>query len=534
MSAFDGSECEKPVADRRSTPSPIQSVAGRCRPNLRRFSALPLFFFACSLNWGWAQPRSPSPGPDREPRFHERRILVQAKAGVSGQRIRSFHVSQNSRTLKTFSELGNLEVLEIGPGKTINSALRDYQRSDLFEFVEPDFVVRLASTFPNDPKFMDGTLWGLHNLGQAGGLADADIDAPEGWAIRHCASNIIVAVIDSGVRYTHQDLAANMWRHPITGVHGTNASAGTDDPNDDNGHGTVMAGIIGAAGNNGIGVVGVTWRVQLMACKYTDRFGLGTLSEAIACIEYARMNGAHIINASWGLEEFSSALSNAVSSAREAGIIFVAAAGNRSPPSDNDVYPFYPASLGLDNVVSVAATTRTDDAYILSNYGATSVHLAAPGVEIHSTHHLADNAYVTRSGTSSAAAHVSGAMALARANSPTESHLQLIQRLMNATDPLPNQAGRSVTEGRLNLARMLSLSLPPASLSASLTSMANQLELRVSGAAGQTYVVEATGDFVSWSPILTNQTGPTGTFTFTHVISTNWPARFFRAVRVGP
>ena len=467
-------------------------------------------------------------------RHHVSRILAQPKRDVSTQSIRNFHSAQKSEVLRRLGGSQNLEVLRVAEGQTVATVLERYNRSGLFEFVEADFFIRLAATAPDDPKFLDGTLWGLHNIGQNGGLADSDIDAPEGWSLQRSASNVVVAVIDSGVRYTHADLAANMWRHPVTGSHGLNAFSGTDDPSDDNGHGTVIAGILGASGNNGIGVVGVAWQVQIMACKYTDRFGIGTLSDAIACIDYARTNGAHIINASWGLEEFSHALSNAVKRARDAGIIFVAAAGNRSPPSDNDEYPFYPASLELDNVVSVAATTRTDSPYILSNYGATSVDLAAPGFEIHSTHHLSDNAYTTRSGTSMAAAHVSGAMALARARFPVETHVQLIQRLMNSIDPLSSQDGRSVTGGRLNLAKALSLSGPPATLSAHLSSNSNQLELQVFGVAGKTYLVEATSDFICWSPILTNQTGPGGMFTFACVISTNWPARFFRATNVSP
>jgi len=164
---------------------------------------------------------------------------------------------------------------------------------------------------PDDPEYINGTLWGFNNTGQNGGVADADIDAPEGWDILNSASDVIVAVIDSGIHYTHEDLAENMWVNPgeipgnrqdddgngfIDDVHGINVLTGSGDPRDDYGHGTHIAGIIGAVGNNGKGVVGVAWRVRLMACKFLDQTGNGSVSDAVQCIDYARGKGARIIN----------------------------------------------------------------------------------------------------------------------------------------------------------------------------------------------------------------------------------------------
>src|SRR5439155_927608 len=158
------------------------------------------------------------------------------------------------------------QVLSVPEGETVPGLIAKYQRSGLVEFAEPDYTARVFAT-PNDPKFLDGTLWGLNNLGQNGGTADADIDAPEGWDVLTSASNIVVAVLDTGVRYTHEDRAANMWVNPNGGGHGTNALDGTNDPSDENGtgHGTLVAGILGAVGNNGKGVTGVAWQVQIMA-----------------------------------------------------------------------------------------------------------------------------------------------------------------------------------------------------------------------------------------------------------------------------
>src|SRR5262249_10117361 len=157
---------------------------------------------------------------------------------------------------------------------------------------------------------------------------------------------IVVAVVDTGVRYTHEDLKTNIWTNPTDGSHGTNALAGTTDPSDDSGHGTMVAGILGAEGNNGKGVVGVAWRVQIMGCKSFDNFGVGNVSAAVACLDYARANGAKIINASWGFSK-SLALSNAFYNLREAGVIVVAAVGNST--ADIDVNPTYPASYDFDN-----------------------------------------------------------------------------------------------------------------------------------------------------------------------------------------
>src|SRR5207249_4795409 len=149
----------------------------------------------------------------------------------------------------------------------------------------PDFLVQAAATTPNDPKYLDGTLWGLNNIGQNGGKLDADIDAPEAWDVLTSASNIVVAVLDTGVRYTHEDLAANMWVNPSDGGHGFNALTGTNDPTDGSGHGTSVAGVLGAVGNNGKGVTGVAWRVQIMACKCFNNFGSGNVSDVITCFD---------------------------------------------------------------------------------------------------------------------------------------------------------------------------------------------------------------------------------------------------------
>ena len=335
----------------------------------------------------------------------------------------------------------------------------------------------------------------------------------------------MVAVLDTGVRYTHEDLAANLWTSPHDGSHGFNAISGSNDPNDDNGHGTRVAGILGGMGNNGKGAVGVAWRVQIMACKFIDRDGFGSISDVVACLEFARTNGARVINASWGFYEFSLALSDAVSSVRDAGIILVAAAGNDA--RNTDVIPFYPASFEFDNIVSVAATTREDDLVWYSNFGATSVDLAAPGMDIYSTDFLSDTAYAMDEGTSMATPYVTGSIALMLEKYPGETHQQIISRVLSATDPLPALAGKCLTGGRLNLRRAIN---PTLRLTPRPVAPGGAFELLVSGEPGQRYVIEATTNLSAWTPVFTNVTGTSGMFDFTDDRSTNAPERYYRTV----
>jgi subtilisin family serine protease len=375
-------------------------------------------------------------------------ILIQPKAGGSHTALASFHAARGAKVLQAFAAVGGAQVVSLPAGETVASLLAKYRQSGLVEFAEPDYLVYADATLPNDPKFVDGTLWGLNNYGQNGGTVNADMDAPEAWDVLNSASNIVVAVLDSGIRATHEDLAANMWVNPQDGGHGYNAFTGTNNPDDDGGHGTLVAGVLGGVGNNGKGVCGVAWRVQLMACKCLAADGTGSDSTVIACIEYARTNGARIINASFDTPTPSLAVSNAIVAARNAGIIWVASAGNGQNTAGRniDVTPSYPACYGIDNIVSVAYTTRTDGLGFFSNYGATNVDLAAPGDEVYSTINWSDTSYyppsglgINIAGTSFSAPGVSGALALMLARYPSENYQQIIQRLLKATDPLPSR-----------------------------------------------------------------------------------------------
>ena len=399
--------------------------------------------------------------------YREDRLWVKPKPGVSWSDVQGLHSAHAAQVMRRYPGLGQLHVVRLAPGLKVPEAIRLYRHSGLVEYAEPDYWVH-AMTSPNDPIYLAGTLWGLHNTGQNGGVAHADIDAPGGWDTLNSASNIIVAVLDSGVRYTHEDLAANMWVNPdeipgngvdddhdgyVDDVHGINVLDHTGDPNDNYGHGTHVAGILGAVGNNGIGGVGVAWQVKIMACKFLDTSGDGSLSDAIECFDYALLKGARIINASWGGDEYSSALRSAVQRLRNAGIIVVTAAGNDG--LNNDTTPVYPANLDVDNIVVVAATTKSDALADFSNYGATTVHLAAPGSSIYSTWNGSDTSYAYYSGSSMATPYVAGVFALMRARFAQQTYAQLIDRVLSATDPLPGLAGKCRTGGRVNLKNAL-------------------------------------------------------------------------------
>ena len=452
------------------------------------------------------------------------RILIKPKPDTDSAALGKLHAANQARVMSRFRAMGDLQILSLPQGASSELLLARYRQSGLVEFAEPDYLGHTAAT-PNDPAYTNGTLWALNNVGQNGGTTNADIDAPEAWDVLNSASNIVVAVLDTGVRYTHEDLSANMWVSPQDGSPGFNALTGTNDPSDDSGHGTRVAGILGAAGNNGKGVVGVAWQVQIMACKCFNNFGVGSISDVITCMDFAQTNGAKIINASWGFGTNSLALSNAIYSARSAGIIVVAAAGNSS--NNLDVVPSYPTGYHLDNVVTVAYTTRNDTLAGPSNYGATNVHLAAPGDQIYSTFGATDNFYDTESGSSFAAPYVTGTFALMLAKFPAENYTQLISRVLNATDPLPSLAGKCVTGGRLNLRKALSppillTTLPPANNGA--------FRLQVAAGPNRSCMVQSATLLTNWVTVFSNVTSTNGTFTFTDTQSTNIPRRYYRAI----
>ncbi len=312
--------------------------------------------------------------------------------------------------------------------------------------------------------------WGL--MGSGDSKRDASIDVSRAWTITQGSRDIVVAVIDTGIDVKHADLKNNLWNNPgetgkdglgrdkatngldddkngyIDDVHGWNFVAHTNDLVDNHGHGTHVAGIVGAEGGNGIGISGVSPHVSLMVLKYYDPKARANdnLNNTVRAIRYAVQMGAHIINYSGGGTDFSKDENAAVKAAQQKGILFVAAAGNER--SNSDISHYYPADYDFDNIISVTAINPNAEVLASSNYGASSVHIAAPGEGIFST--LPDGKYGLMTGTSQATAFVSGVAALIMANNKNFDYQQIRKQILSTADELPGLRNKNKTSGKLN------------------------------------------------------------------------------------
>jgi subtilisin family serine protease len=310
-------------------------------------------------------------------------LLVKYKPSVRAVASDYFRSRWGVATVRTFKRIG-VQHLRLPKDMTVEEALEIYQSDPDVEYAEPNYLRYAAATTPNDTFFSN--LWGLNN-----------INALEAWDITTGNSNVVVAVLDSGVDYNHPDLAANIWTNQaeITGTPGVDDDSNgkiddargwdfvddDNDPMDSDDHGTHVAGTIAAEGNNSAGITGVVWTAQIMPLRFLDAFGSGTVADAIEAIDYAIDNGAKIINASYGSYTFSPLERDAIATARDAGILFVAAAGNDNWNNDSAT-KHYPSSYDLANIIAVAATDQSDARASFSNYGVKSVDVAAPATFI--------------------------------------------------------------------------------------------------------------------------------------------------------
>jgi len=360
--------------------------------------------------------------------------------------------------------------LELPQNIKEEDAIKMLKNDPDIEYVEPNYIQSINQS-SNDTLY--SRLWGMRN-----------ISAPDAWDKETGSADVIVAVIDTGVDYSHEDLKANMWRNVgeipnnqidddgngfVDDVYGYDFFNNDGDPKDDHSHGTHVAGTIGATGNNSTGVVGVNWNTRIMALKFLNGRGYGFAEDAIKAVEYAVANGAHIINASWGGRGYSQALKDAIDAANE--ILFVAAAGNSG--QNTDEYKFYPSAYDSENILSVAATYYHNALANFSNYGVSSVDIAAPGFSIRSSvptdgcqwyvswwdgsllDYCDPSGYKDYSGTSMASPHVAGAAALLKSFAPDLTVLELKQRLMNSVDTFPELTGKIGSNGRLNIVTAL-------------------------------------------------------------------------------
>ena len=417
-------------------PDPIDSL------ETRRLLSAPLFNYSHANAFNWVA------------QFNNPNLSVQK----INKALQERHLSTRVR-----SKDGGMFVLR-NPKKVPFSKLNNVlKKVKGFVSLEPNSKIRIASVTPNDVRFPDQ--WSLENPGQNGGTADADIDASSAWDLSTGADDIIVAIIDSGVNMTHPDLAANIFSNTreipnnnldddnngfIDDIHGWDFANNDNDPSDDHGHGTHVAGTIAAVGNNSIGVAGIAWNVKILPLKFIAANGNGDVSGAVEAINYCvklREEGFNIVLASnsWGNYGASYSIYQALSDAEQANLLFVAAAGNDG--TNDDEKPFYPASFDLPNIISVTATSKTDAQ--IYNYGINSVDLGAPGESILST--LNNGAYGAMSGTSMATPHVSGVAALAFSISPRGVAYSVIRNaILTGGDSIPSLAGKTVTGKRLN------------------------------------------------------------------------------------
>jgi large repetitive protein len=326
--------------------------------------------------------------------------------------------------------------------------------------VEYDYIL-FADVIPNDSHF--AKLWALDNTGAGGGTPDADIDAVEAWDKTTGNVSVVIGIIDTGIDYKHQDLQGNIWENAaeangkknvdddnngyVDDICGWNFYSNTANPRDDHSHGTHVAGTIGARGNNGKGVSGVSWNVKMVPLKFLGSMGSGSTSGAIAAISYAnRIPNLIATNNSWGGGGFSQALKDAIDEAAQRDILFIAAAGNNA--TNIDITPSYPASYNCPNMIAVAATDRNDELAGFSNYGKRTVHIGAPGDEIYSS--VLKNKYASYRGTSMAAPHVTGTCVLLKSLFPQLSMLQVKDKILTMSDPKPSLTTKTITGARLN------------------------------------------------------------------------------------
>jgi len=420
---------------------------------------------AAAVGAGALQPRA-LPPPPAPPALSAvpGEFLVKFKAGAPRAAVTRTFGKALLVSSREFHSVPGLHLVRTGKGAAASAKIEEMLAADpQVEYIEPNFIQH-AAVAPNDPDYPK--LWAMHNTGQTGGNAtyNPDIEAEPAWDLTTGSDDIVVAVIDTGVDYNHEDLAANIWQNPddcdadgidddangyIDDCHGIDAVNHDVDPMDDDGHGTHVAGTIGAVGNNGIGVAGVAWHVKILPCKFSGTNG-GPTSAAIECLDYLgrlKQRGVNLIasNNSWGSVYDSRALEDAIRAQRDLGVLFVVAAGNNGWDADN--LSQYPCVQEVANVICVASSYDSLDSF--SSFGRATVLLGAPGSAIHST--LPNNTYGLNTGTSMATPHVTGALVLLKAQDPSRDAYAL-RNLLAAGAVMPHEASiPTITAGRLDL-----------------------------------------------------------------------------------
>lgn len=393
----------------------------------------------------------------------------------------------NISAMKAFETNDSFYKVKLARDSDTANFLEAASHNPAIQYAEPNYIMHAMvdapdseEVIPNDPEF--DKLWSLKNAGQKdssgqAGVVGADIGATKAWKTTTGNKDILVAIIDTGVDYTHPDLVDNIYTNPgesgdgketngidddgngfVDDFHGWNfAGVSTNNPMDDNEHGTHVAGTIGAKGNDGKGIVGINWTTSIMPVKFLTGEGSGTLEDAVKAIQYATKMGAKVMNNSWGGGGFTQTMMDSIVEAKNKGLLFVAAAGNDSQNADSS--PHYPAGYQVDNVIAVASTDNKDTLSSFSTFGKRTVHIAAPGGKIFSS--VPGGKYDTFSGTSMATPHVVGAAALLWGTNPAMSYTEVKDRILRSRDFVPSLSRKVASSGRLNVNNAIMGIYPP-------------------------------------------------------------------------
>jgi thermitase len=419
-------------------------------------------------------------------------VLVKIKPGMLKSFLSNKSLYDAEIKEEIHAAMGELVLLRVPQTKSLNTIISDINKNAAVEYAEPNFIYRAIDTVqnatsiinnlkinkdvytamtPNDPRY--GKLWGLRNTGDnepagsrgnssATGKAGADVNAESAWAMSKGSHQVKIAVIDTGVDYNHEDLRNNMWTNTaeangrpgvdddgngyVDDIHGYDFANNDGDPMDGNSHGTHCAGTIAAEHNNGIGIAGVMAQASIVGVKFLTDQGSGTTADAIKAVDYATKVNVDIMSNSWGGGGASQALEDAIKRAKNAGIVFTAAAGNSA--TDNNSTPHYPSNYDVDNVISVAAHNYNDGLASFSCYGSRTVHVAAPGRNILST--TPNNEYAVYSGTSMATPHVTGVIGLYIAQNGRSDVKELRDNLMASSVYARAYGRKTIAGGRVD------------------------------------------------------------------------------------
>jgi len=383
-------------------------------------------------------------------RYRDGELLIRFRDGVSQKDKEAILAAHGVRRNQKLEGDSGFEKLELRAGRDARAAVTQLLLNPQVQFAEPNFLISKEDLTPNDPQF--NQQWALQNTGQNGGQFGSDIKASAAWDTTTGSPSTVIAVIDSGIDFTHPDLAANQWTNPRPStkddLHGWDFVNNSAELKDEQGHGTAVAGIIAAEGNNSVGISGVMWRASLMSLRVLDNTGTGDIANAVQAIDYAVTHGAQVINLSWGTSGESLALKDAIERALRRNVVVVCSAGNGG--KDLDANPYYPASFRLKDLITVAGTDNFDQPASWSNYGARTVTVAAPGTDILTTQ--INGGYRSVTGTSAAAPVVTGIAGLLKTSSPGANTNQIARAISDSARRIVSLSGKVASGGVVSAA----------------------------------------------------------------------------------